>query len=70
MCLRQPSISQAAKCCNDSLDCLVVTFHVQASNVAVTNLLETHSPYSLWATIHMLVEVLTQVMLPPHGSHG
>ena len=38
--------------------------------VAVTNLLENNFPYSLWATIHMLVEVHTLVMLPPRGLHG
>ena len=38
--------------------------------VAVANLHESGFPYWLWATIHMLVQVHLQVLLPPHGSHG
>lgn len=36
----------------------------------MTNLLGNHLPYSLWATIHISVQIHMKVVLPPRGSYG
>ena len=38
--------------------------------VILNNLLESHFPNSLQATIHMLIQLHPQVAHPTHGSHG
>jgi len=47
------------------------SFHFsEHPSVTISNLLESHFSTWLWATIHILVQVHSQVVLSPCGSHG